>query len=58
MAGVHVVGAPTAITFSCCPVMQGRMPPLVGHRCRPGESLLHAGTHLICFFVVTPAFAC
>jgi hypothetical protein len=40
MADIPTAAAPTVITISHCSVMQGWMPPPVGHRHRPGESLL------------------
>jgi hypothetical protein len=35
------VGALATIIVSCCPAAYWRMPPLVGHPYRPGESLLY-----------------
>jgi hypothetical protein len=46
MADVPIGGAPAAITASCRPVAQGRMPPLVGPRRHPSESLLCADARL------------
>jgi hypothetical protein len=58
MAEVPIAGAPTVIAASCHPVMQGWMPPLVRHRHRSGESLLHASLTWACFFIVVLTFAC
>jgi hypothetical protein len=47
MVNVLMAVAPSAITTSRHPIEQGCMPPsLVGHRRRPGESLLCAGACL------------
>jgi hypothetical protein len=43
---VPVAGAPTVITASCRPVMQGWTPSLVEPCHRPAESLLQASVHL------------
>jgi hypothetical protein len=45
MANVPTVGAPVVIVISHHTVMQGRMPPLVSHRCWLGESLLRVDAH-------------
>jgi hypothetical protein len=46
MVDVPVVGAPAAIAATCRAIAQGWMPPLVGPRRRPGESLLRAEARL------------
>jgi hypothetical protein len=46
MADVPIAGAPITITASCHPIVQGWMPPIVGPRHWPGESLIHAGARL------------
>jgi hypothetical protein len=55
---VLVVGAPTMMAASCHPIKQGRTPPPIGHRHRPGGFLLCVGAYLGLLLAVMPIFAC